>query len=169
MSGVTEQERKRSGMRLYDAATENNLEIVIASLNEGADPNFCNEVRRCVLWPVAKPTPTVLIISILNDALLGLQQLDSTHEGRLKGTWQNSRTAPSCWGDSWEPDACESMCDVRLHKPSLTWHHSNMMNALCRMVKTERMPYYSPPLKQRTREVSSFYTKLVAIRWESMK
>ena len=40
-----EAEYKSKGNRLMKACENNDLEIVVASLKEGADPSFCDEVR----------------------------------------------------------------------------------------------------------------------------
>jgi hypothetical protein len=45
MDGVTEEEYKSMGKRLLGASENNDLETVVASLKEGADPSFCDEVR----------------------------------------------------------------------------------------------------------------------------
>jgi hypothetical protein len=40
-----EAEYVSKGYRLLDACEKNDLETVVASLKEGADPSFCDEVR----------------------------------------------------------------------------------------------------------------------------
>ena len=53
------------GRRLIDACENNNLETVVASLKEGADPSFCDQVRRKLASLVVTITPTPLIIKYL--------------------------------------------------------------------------------------------------------
>ena len=62
---MSNEEYNSMGRRLLDACENNNLETVVASIKEGADPSYCDIVSCNVSWPFVKVAPTPLIIQYL--------------------------------------------------------------------------------------------------------